>query len=64
MKHSKLLCLVLALVFVLGLAAPAMADGLSAAGEYPIWTGDEPYVLKGVSSVPSSSTCTSPRVLP
>ena len=46
MKHSKLLCLVLALVFVLGLAAPAMADGLSAAGEYPIWTGDEPYVLK------------------
>ena len=46
MKHSKLLCLVLALVFVLGLAAPAMADELSAAGEYPIWTGDEPYVLK------------------
>ena len=29
MKHSKLLCLVLALVFVLVLAAPAMAGDIS-----------------------------------
>ena len=44
---SKLLSIVLAFVLVLALCVPALAEGgLSEAGVYPIWTGDEPYVLK------------------
>ena len=44
---SKLLSIVLAAVLVLALCVPALAEGgLSEPGVYPIWTGDEPYVLK------------------
>lgn len=46
MKIRKLLALALALLMVLSLSAVGSADSeLSAPGELPIWTGDEPYTL-------------------
>ena len=43
MKRT-LISLLLAFVMVLALAVPALAEN-SEAGELPLWTGDEPYVL-------------------
>lgn len=47
MKTKKLLTLVLAIALIVSSFAFAGAEGgnLSAAGEYPIWTGDEPAVI-------------------
>ena len=44
---SKLASIILSLVLALALIVPAVAEGdLSEPGVYPIWTGEEPYVLK------------------
>lgn len=46
MKTTKLLTWILALMLILSSFGMAGAEGnLSAAGEYPIWTGDEPAVI-------------------